>query len=490
MGERQPTLFSLDFNRSVKVEARPERLTADAGALLLREVIEHLGIIDWMVERIDDPRDPELITHPMSELMTTWLLLLGQGWRDRDDADHLRDDAVLRLAVSSRSGLSALRSPTRTDGVPTTKNPAEPEGLASQPTLSRLGNTLSAPGNRSALHQAVLECASRRIRATRRGHRRRYLTIDVDSLPIEVHGHQPEAAYNGHYHDTIYHPLAFSVAETGDLLDLRLRKGNAHTADGALKVLLPLLDDVEQRLCQVASVRFDAGFPEEELLAALENRSTPYVARIRNNPVLDRMAAPLLKRPVGRPRNEPRMWLHEMTYRTEKSWSRERRVVLVVQERPDELLLHHFWLLTSWTPDEMPAEQLLELYRERGTAEGHFGELMNVFDPALSSVPRPKSHYRGQLPTRRYSSGDSFAINEVILLLNALAYNIAHAARVQLATRTHRGWSLQSLREHVLRVPARLVLHSRRAVLILTDATAALWLSLWAGLASLRYVET
>lgn len=490
MGERQQRLFSPDFNRSVKVEARPERLTADAGALLLREVIDRLGIVNWMVERIEDPRNPDLITHPMTELLMTSLLLMGQGWRDQDDADHLRDDPVLRLAVSTRSGLSPLFSPTRTEGVPTTKNPPEPEGLASQPTLSRLANTLSMPNNRATLHHALLESAARRIRASRRGHRMRYLAIDVDSLPVEVHGHQPEAAYNGHYHGTIYHPLAFSVAETGDLLDLRLRQGKAHTADGALKVLLPLLDEVEKRLCQVASVRFDAGFPEEELLAALEKRGTRYVARIRNNPILDRMAEPFLKRPVGRPPNEPRTWLYEMTYRTKNSWSRKRRVVLVIQERPGELFLHHFWLLTNWTPEQMPAEDLLELYRERGSAEGHFGELMNVFRPALSSVPRPKSHYQGEEPVRRYPSGDSFAINEVILLLNAMAYNIAHTARVLLAGRTGRGWSLQSLRERLLRVPARLVLHARRAVLVITDAAGSLWRSLWASLAALRYVET
>ncbi len=67
MGERQPTLFSMDFNRTIKVEARPERLTAEAGVLLQREVIKRLDILDWMVQRIDDPRNQELITHPMEE---------------------------------------------------------------------------------------------------------------------------------------------------------------------------------------------------------------------------------------------------------------------------------------------------------------------------------------------------------------------------------------------------------------------------------------
>jgi hypothetical protein len=76
-----------------------------------------------------------------------------------------------------------------------------------------------------------------------------------------------------------------------------------------------------------------------------------------------------------------------MTYRA-KSWSKARRVVLVVLERPDELLLDRFWLITSLDAETVPAAELLELYRQRGRAEGHMGELMDVLDPALSSVPR------------------------------------------------------------------------------------------------------
>src|SRR5271157_5740933 len=89
-------LFPAEFNGSLRVEARPERLTSEAGAVILREVIERLGITPWLVERIEDPRDQELITHPMSELLNTSLLLLGQGWRDQDDAGALRGDAAMR----------------------------------------------------------------------------------------------------------------------------------------------------------------------------------------------------------------------------------------------------------------------------------------------------------------------------------------------------------------------------------------------------------
>lgn len=488
MGE-EVTPFSVEFNGSLRVESRSERLTSEAGAVILREVAERLGIVPWLVERLHDPRNPRLITHPLAELLYTSVLLIAQGWRDRDDADALRDDAAMRLAVSTRRGISPLLGPEIEEGVLRSKNPPVPEGLASQPTLSRLGRELAGDENRKVLHESLLEVAARRVKAGRAGHRMRYASIDVDSLPIDVHGHQPGSEYNGHYHARIYHPIVASLAETGDLVGLRLREGNVHSAEGALEFVLDIVERVEKKLCQVASVRLDAGFPEEKLLAGLEARLTPYVARVRNNAVLNRMAEPYLVRPVGRPPNEPRTWFYERSYQAE-SWSRPRRVVLVVMERSNELFLHHFWLITSWSAEQMPAEDLLELYRERGTAEGYYGELKSVLDPALSSSPRQKSHYRGEVPEKRTAAGDAFAQNEVILLLNALAYNLVHAARVLMESASGEGWSLMRLRERVLRVAARVLVHGRRATLVIGKASAKLWHALWSRLATWRYAET
>lgn len=44
MGETLP-LFTTTFNRGLSVESRPERLTGDAGAVLLREILERSGIV-------------------------------------------------------------------------------------------------------------------------------------------------------------------------------------------------------------------------------------------------------------------------------------------------------------------------------------------------------------------------------------------------------------------------------------------------------------
>ncbi len=280
------------FNRSLSIETRAERLTGDPGAVLLREVLDATGIIGWMARQMKDTRRRADVVHDLPSLLRTMVLLVAQGWQDHNDADALRHDPAMRLAVGSSAGLTPLTGHS---------------GLASQPTLSRCTAMLAEPANLKVLREAALELAGRNLRAENNGKRRTRITLDVDSLPIEVHGHQPQAEWNGHYRARIYHPLITSIAETGDMLDARLRPGNVGTAAGALDVILDVVDRAEDSLCKIATVRIDAGFPSGALLSGLEERGIHHVARLRATPALDRLAAPHMKRPPGRRPTEPRL---------------------------------------------------------------------------------------------------------------------------------------------------------------------------------------
>lgn len=475
MGEVQNTLFSLNFNGSVKVEARRQRVTGDAGAILMRELMGQLGIDAYLARGLEDRRDPGVITHPHVELVRTVLILLSQGWRDLDDADVLRHDPAFRLSVSERGTDAPLRTP---------KQELVADGLASQPTLSRLLQALSGPQNLAVLETAISEAATRRVQAVN-GKPLEHATIDIDSIGMRVHGQQDGSAYNKHFGCRAYHPIIASVAETADLLAARLREGNVHTADGALQFVLDVIDRVEGSYAERVSVRIDAGFPDEPLLSGLEKRDVPYTSRIRKNAVLERMAEPLVVRPRGRPPNEPRTWCHELTYKA-GSWSRERRVVLVVQEQPGELFLHTFFLLTSWSAEQVPAEALLQLYRRRGKAEKHFDELVNVVDPALSCTNRRKSVYKGKEPKQRAEPCDPFAVNEARLLLAGLAYNLLHAGRALLEAITRSGWSIKRFLQQVLKVPARVLLHARQVTIAINEQAALHWYRLLARIQQFR----
>ena len=374
MGEVQGTLFSPDFNHSVVNEARPERLSSDAGALLIRDLTDRLGL------------------------------------PDQNDVALLRHDPVLRLAVSTRKGDSPLRP---SDG-------PVPDQLCSQSTLSRLLYVLTGEENKAGLARIV-----RQLVVPFLGSRRQEATLDLDSFPHMVHGHQPGTAYNAHYHARCFHPLVASI-------------------DG--------------RFFLGGRLRADAGFPAPSFLDALEHEDFPYVCRLRTNPALERLAAPFLTRLPGRPPAEGRTWFHELSYRA-ATWSRARRVVLVVLvvlERPDEqqhLFLDHFFLLTSAPSHEESPEALLDRYRQRGTAESDFGAFKATLHATLSSAPRPKAHYRERPVSGAYHEPDTFAANQAKLLLALLAANILAAGADLLSRDDKVRMSRERFRAALLEIP-------------------------------------
>ena len=55
MGESIPSIRPT-FNRSIRIEGRPERLTAESGALLIREADNRLGFTRDMTAKLIDHR--------------------------------------------------------------------------------------------------------------------------------------------------------------------------------------------------------------------------------------------------------------------------------------------------------------------------------------------------------------------------------------------------------------------------------------------------
>ena len=67
------------FNRSLRLETRPELLSADTGALVQRELMDRSGLIDWLTGRLHDPRHPSSIRYPLSDLLRTPTPAAGAG---------------------------------------------------------------------------------------------------------------------------------------------------------------------------------------------------------------------------------------------------------------------------------------------------------------------------------------------------------------------------------------------------------------------------
>ncbi len=185
------------------------------------------------------------------------------------------------------------------------------------------------------------------------------------------------------------------------------------------------------------------------------------------------------------------MWTHDLEYRVttgDNPWSRNRRVVLVVLEKPGELFLDYFFLVTNWTAAERTGLEILEWYRQRGTMEGYLGEFKSVLQPALSSAPRPKTHVGGKQPKSWRVPRDAEAANEATFLLFLLAYSLLNAARrvMNRSTGDEGPWSLDRLRTNLLKVAARVTRHSRYAVFQINAAAGRLWEVFRRGVARLK----
>ena len=464
MGEQQGSLFRTNFNRSIRVDAATTPLTEDTGALPLREVADSLGL-QRVTGTLLDHRCQTRITHPLYELVLSRVLLLAQGWQDQDDADVLRDDPAFRMAVSERGGDRALRPPP--------EGRQEPDGLASQPTQSRLTAMLGSEHNRRGLKRGLLSVARERMRRTHG--RRRRIILDVDSFPHELHGGQDGSAYHGHYRMEGYHPLV-AITDTGDIVGVMLRPGNVHTAKDVRRFLTPIIQALQED-CDELLLRIDAGYAGGKLFAWLRERNVRFITRLRKNNVLHKQIRDWEAKtladwaanpsPDGRPRHATREFWHRA-----KTWTWVVRVVAVVVERDTrqgELLHHTFYLATSLARPRATSEVILETYRARGTAEAHIGEFKRVIAPKLSSVQR---HRKGA-PHRKRKVG--MAENEVTLLLAAIAYELVHTIRCLVEEGTGEGMSLDRVRVHVLKVATMVVRHARGVYFRIAAAKSTLW---------------
>jgi len=445
------------------VQLSGDATTSDAGGLVLREALDTSGVIDALTYHLVDARDPLRVRHSLASQLRTVVLQRAMGWEDLSDTDILHHDPLWQLACSDARSLAPLA-----------------DARPSQATLSRLISCLSDPDNLDTVHEGLLRLAIWRLNSlpdVTPYAADTPMTLDIDGLPIEVFGHQGGSAYNGYAGSRIYSPLIASLAETGDMVGGLLREGNAGPAENAdtwiPHLVQRLMEGTNQNVDQFR-VRLDAGFTDGETLRALDSRDIAYLGRLKSNNALQTLAAPYLKRPPGRPPETPREWCHDLEYRA-GSWESPRRVVLVVQEKPDDLLPHAFFLVTNLSRYHTPAEKVLALYRKRGKAEGHMGELKSALNLHLSSTDR------GHLTTQ-----DVMARNQVNLLLSLYAYQVLHSVRCVMERRTGQGWSLIKLREQVLKVAATFTVKARQIRIRLSVAADKWWPRLLPGIRRLQ----
>lgn len=155
-------------------------LSSDGGVLLLREAEHRLRVAGRLASCLRDPRNPDLVTHTLADIIRFRLLMIGAGYEDGNDASSLRSDPVFKMA----------------QGVA----PSERE-LASQSTISRFENL---PDARALLRMGRamvdLYCESFQRVPER-------ITLDIDDTFDAVHGGQQLRLFNAHHDEYGFQPI-------------------------------------------------------------------------------------------------------------------------------------------------------------------------------------------------------------------------------------------------------------------------------------------
>ena len=179
MESSQKTLsFASISGRKIEADFDGGMTTSDGGVLLLRQAESKIGIVDRIVEALSDHRHQSYIDHTYTDLIRQRVFQIACGYEDANDSNDLRSDPGLKAAC---------------DRLPVTG-----DDLASQPTMSRLENSVS----RTELYRIGLALLETFIESYDKPPRK--IILDIDDTDDPTHGSQQLSLFHAYYDEYCY----------------------------------------------------------------------------------------------------------------------------------------------------------------------------------------------------------------------------------------------------------------------------------------------
>ena len=343
------------------------RISSDAGAVLLREVDQRIGLTPRLARCFVDYRNRGSVEHCVDELVSQRVYGIALGYEDLNDHGALRGDALVSLLVGKRDLAGERRKRERDRGY----------ALASASTLNRLelGEPEEAAHHRYkriVSHPAALDDLL--VDLFMESHRRapREVWLDLDATDDPLHGHQEGRFFHGYYRCYCYLPLYIFCGE--HLLCARLRPSDRDGAAGSIEELERIVGQLRRRWPKTRiHIRGDSGFCRESIMKWGEDNDIGYVLGLARNPRLVRALGAQMReaRAAHRHTGKPARRFRDFTYRTRKSWSRRRRVVGKAEYLPQGA--NPRFVVTHLSPRQAAARRLYEqLYCARGDMENRY----------------------------------------------------------------------------------------------------------------------
>jgi hypothetical protein len=255
--------------KGVTLDFAGGELSSDAGLLPLALADQQLRLTEALAAAIEDLRDPAKVQHDVLTLLRERIFLIALGYEDANDAQTMRHDPVLKVALG--------------------QNPSDPP-LAGQSTLSRFENSITQ-ADLERLGQVLLD-----VFLGRCGTAPRQIILDFDPFVDPAHGNQQGVLFHGYYDTHCYLPLYVCGRVDGSreyVVGALLRPGNAPALKGARFLLKQLVRALRTRFPDVQIiVRGDSAFGVCKMLRTCRHLRVNFCLGLAQNKVLQRLAAP------------------------------------------------------------------------------------------------------------------------------------------------------------------------------------------------------
>src|ERR1700745_359251 len=299
--------FHPQKRREIRAQFDGGAITSDGGGLLLREVEKRVKILRQFAACFTDYRNPDLIEHPVEELVAQRVYGLALGYEDLNDHEELRNDHRLAVLVE--------------------KSDPNQETLAGKSTLNRLELTRETASRRERYKKIVLDHgAVDRLRGQvfreAHGEEPEEIILDLDATDDPLHGKQEGRFFHGYYGHYCYLPLYIFCGEF--LLCARLRMSNIDASAGSVEELQRIVAQIRSAWPQVRIVvRGDSGFCREELMAWCEAHRVEYLLGLAKNERLKAAIKKEMEEAKARYQETDRAarLFKEFVYQTREGWS-------------------------------------------------------------------------------------------------------------------------------------------------------------------------
>ena len=420
--------------------------SSDGGLVLVKALDTAWSLTERLAACLDDAREPGKIRHETRELFQQRVFGLGAGYADCNDAARLVHDPIHKLVVG-RDPLTGL-------------------GLASQPTLSRFENAVSARELRAMTH-VLADTVIAQQRRRRHGRATR-ITIDLDPTDDPTHGQQEFAFFNGHYDTWCYLPIVATVTFNDEPAQFAvaavLRPGKAPASLGARGILRALLRKLRAAFPAARfRVRLDGGFASPTMFTFLERAQVEYVVGLPSNSRLEQRAQRLMGRVrvLSRQAGETAQRYGETWYAA-KTWTHPRRVIIKAEvvRHPGRAPKNNPRFVVTNLP--LPPPAVYALYCQRGDVENRLKELHHGLEMDRTSCSK-------------------FRANQFRVLLTLAAYLLFQELRRRAAPTACADAQVTTLRERVIKLAVWVERSARRIVLHLPRTFP--WMPTWRHLA-------